>query len=98
MNDILYVLRISHKKSETDIAKLLGIPVSLYKKMESGELDITLDQAKILGAHFNVDASFFPLKKHGIVNHNIGASYTLVMNPTNFYAQPTKEQLADNQK
>lgn len=98
MNDILYVLRISHKKSETDVAELLEIPVSLYRKMESGELDITLDQAKILGSHFNVDPIFFPLKKHGIVNHNIGASYTLVMNPTHYYAQPTKEQLAENEK
>ncbi|MCT1526883.1 hypothetical protein, partial [Sphingobacterium hotanense] len=55
--------------------------------------ELTFEQAKNLGGHFNVDPSFFSLKKHSVVNHNTGNSYTLVINPTNFYANPTKEQL-----
>jgi|GEM_PF-1528231 len=93
MNDILYVLRVSHKKSEAELAELIDVPLSFYKKAEAGETELTFEQAKILGENFNVDPSFFSLKKHNVVNHNTGNSYTLVINPTNFYANPTKEQL-----
>lgn len=93
MNDILYVLRVSHKRTELEIAKLIKVPVAFYKKLEAGEIELTFEQAKILGVEFNIDPSFFMLKKHSVINHNIGNSYTLVINPTNFYANPTKEQL-----
>lgn len=96
MNEILYVLRKSHVQSESEIAKLLKVPIAFYKKIEAGEVDLTFDQSKILGEHFNIDPSFFPLKKNSVVNYNAGNSYTLVINPTHFYAQPTKEQLEAN--
>lgn len=95
MNEILYVLRISHKKNESELAQLLGIPLEFYQKMEAGEVDVTLALATVLGKEYNVDPSFFPLKKNSVVNYNKGNSYNIVINPHKYFAQPTKEQIEE---
>ena len=43
----------------SDLAKLLGVHVSMGSKILKGERKLTADHIRKLAEHFHVDASFF---------------------------------------
>ena len=59
-NSALKKLRKERGETQIEVAKLLGLQTaSAYNKKENGNVPISLEEAKILAAHYNQPMDFF---------------------------------------
>lgn len=62
-NNRLKNLRKKSGETQIEVAKLLGLKTaSAYSKKENGKVPISLEEAKILSAHYNKPIEFFVYK------------------------------------
>lgn len=60
MDNLLKNLRIKNKKTQVEVAKVLGYKSkSGYSMLENGKVDLTIKKAKILANYYNVDIQIF---------------------------------------
>lgn len=60
MNELLKKLRKKSKKTQAEIAQVLGYSSkSGYSMLESGKVELTISKAKILAEYYKVDPHIF---------------------------------------
>lgn len=74
MNNVLYAVRKSHDLNDKELAKRLGIEVDDYRKLESGEVRVNIELAKMLGEMFDIDPKLFLDDDSKIVNYSSGVN------------------------
>ena len=57
--DVLKMLMEEHEMNASDLARLLGVHVSLGSKILKGDRALTLEHIKLLGEHFHVSPAVF---------------------------------------
>ena len=57
--DVLKMLMEEHEMNASDLARLLGVHVSLGSKILKGDRSLTLEHIKLLGKHFHVSPAVF---------------------------------------
>lgn len=59
-NNMLKNLRKEHGETQIEVARLLGLKTaSAYNKKENGKVPISLEEAKILSAHYEQPIDIF---------------------------------------
>ncbi len=60
MNKLLKKLRIENRKTQQEVAKVLGYSSkSGYSMLENGDVELTISKAKVLAIFYNIDPKIF---------------------------------------
>jgi transcriptional regulator with XRE-family HTH domain len=60
MNEILKRLRLENKKTQQEVARVLGYSSkSGYSMLENGNVELTISKAKVLADFYKVDPKIF---------------------------------------
>lgn len=93
-NSLLIGLRNSHSYSPKDIALKSGMKEDHYRKLESGELKMKIDDAGKLSAIYKIDPEIFLQPQSNITNNNIGAYSKGVVYATHYFDGLTIEDIS----
>lgn len=93
---ILRILRESHDYSQKYVGSVLGIEQNTYSKLESGQIQLTIDRIKKLAELYKVEPDIFLSDNLPIINYNNGqCSHSNAVYSPNTYTDINNEMSKD---